>query len=194
MGSHTDSCQFVPSYSIICLLQVWFINNGHYQWFVPNSYHAWLTWWVSCRLIFIFALPLPQVIIKSFSNIFPVGEWGWSWKGLKIVVGAGSSQLDVRQLITVSLIIVAFCDWCWSVICLFELLLFLLSFTSSWFLTSYRAFFWCFSFSFLLVLFTSLLVLLFSRHSLLHPTSWYTILSGYFCLGLLIDDTVSESH
>ena len=42
MGSHTDSCQFVPFYSIIYLSQVWFINNGHYQQFMPNSYHITL--------------------------------------------------------------------------------------------------------------------------------------------------------
>ena len=38
-GHHTNSCQFIPFYSIIYLSQVWFINNGHCQWFMPNSYH-----------------------------------------------------------------------------------------------------------------------------------------------------------
>ena len=161
---------------------------------MPYSHHAWLTWWVSSRPIFNFVLPLPKVIAKSFSNIFPMGGWGWSWKGPKVDVVAGSLQLDIWQLTTVIFTVVAFCDWCWSVIYPFKFFLFLLSFHSFLISGFLQSLLLTFFFFFLVSTVCLLSYALLSRHDSLHPTSSYTIFSGYSCLRLLIDNTVSNCH
>ena len=130
MGSHTDSCQFAPSFNdslvmknshcqqfmpnlcyivyidlfIMAFWFFWFTDN--YQWPMPNPYH----------IIFdqndgwVVGLPI-TMIIKSFFKDIPNGRLGWSWKGPKVIV-AGSLQLDIQLFITVFFTVLTFYVWC----------------------------------------------------------------------------------
>ena len=96
------------------------INSGYSQWFMPCLYHIALIfiyygfglWTItsgndSCLIHTILDwnngqavgspfnfMSLLLLLLRAFSRIFPMGGWGWSWKGLKVIV-TGSLQLDI---------------------------------------------------------------------------------------------------